>query len=199
MPSVLKGALLFCLISTTAAWSKTCYERYGCTHSGYLAIANKYTLLNDEIGVLLGGQASYLLFSQFGLGVAGYTLIDDVSVDNPDGKKASFYYTGGLMQWIFAPTSFVHGGFALFGGLGELGAKEDGSRSSWDIWVLEPEWFFQFNVAPWMQTDLGLSYRFVWGRGESPRQFVNSRWDVSHFSLNLAVRFGWFDMQPWNP
>lgn len=165
-------------------------EGPGLTFSGFGGPAFRTTLLNDEIGMLAGARGGLLINSIFAVGAGGYGLVDGVRSDSPEKQKIGMYYGGGIIDWIIRPIETVHGGFTLLIGGGTINLR-DKPESGDGFFVLEPEWFFEGNVTTFLQIDLSIGIRLLFGSDQHIRDFLG----YSNGFVGVMVKFGKFQIE----
>lgn len=176
-------------------------------HGGYGGPALKFTSINGEFGMFVGGRGAYVLNKAFSIGFGGYGLVTDLDYDlagltNPDDKPRLVFGYGGLeLGAILHSDRVVHFTFTTLIGGGALHYQRDDFWRSddwddfWDtvknndvVFVIEPEAGVELNVASYMRVNLGVSYRFVTGVDIS--SLTSS--DLDGLTGTLTFKFGAF-------
>jgi hypothetical protein len=140
----------------------------GRVHHGYFGGAvSKFTTVNDNFEVLLGGRGGWIIDRTFSIGLAGYGLVTRVRDDYElDGRpiRVEFGYGGVELAYILNSDRLIHyefstliGGGAMhyFGTHGEEEPQDDG------FFVLEPGASVVLNITTFSRAALGVSYRWV--------------------------------------
>ena len=163
-------------------------------HTGCVAPAVKFTRFNEQWAFLAGGRVGYLLMSQFSIGLEGYQLISPVESSLPGSPELDLRYGGIYLDWVYRPFELVHGGFSLLTGRGQVDLEE-GTGDPDDFFVLEPQWFFQGNVTPFLQVVWGFSYRLVLGSNRMIDASAHDNWfDLSQLATGVQLKLGWFQI-----
>ncbi len=173
---------LFLLLSTSFAGDRK------VKHSGFIAPGTKFTFLNEQFGWMGGGKVAYLYNSFLAVGVGGYSLLNETASSNPSGYDVEFYYGGLTLDYIIRPFELVHGGFSLLAGMGSFDLSK-GTKDKDDVYIVEPEWFFEGNITKFLQVDMGIGYRMVFG---SSRYIGGRIFDASNIMASIQFKFGHF-------
>ena len=206
----------------------TCYFKGGCLLTGYASLSLNQSSLNNISNLwLMADVGSIFTFksrqSSLGFGIGGSVLLnydwgkkydfipfklghDRIFSDDSTHGILQAQYIGGFLEWLLAPLEKVHGGIKLFIGVGQLGIRNQES-SLINIYVLQPEWSFQYNINHWSQLFLGIHFRYFgddfFGLFESQLdnidQHLTSFFDRSQLGFRLGIKFGWFDVEPKVP
>lgn len=158
--------------------------------SGFGGPMVKFSPVNGEFGVLVGGRGGWLINSVFSIGGGGYGLANSVRADNPDSVQINLGIGGVVMEAVFLPNKLVHGTASLLIGAGSVQKHMD-HRDNMDpesFFALEPEINLEINVLKFFRICPGVSYRWLAGDLE----WVDSGWDISGPSANLTFKFGKF-------
>jgi hypothetical protein len=174
-------------------------------HGGYGALVVKFTSVNNQLGVLVGGRGGWIINHTFSIGIAGYGLVNEVSarVPGPLGQPYVNLGYGGLdLEYIANSDDLVHCSVhALIGG-GAVGFRSArwhdiswsyDDEDDWDglhepFFVVEPGVNVDLNVTTWFRLSVGGAYRFVGGVGSD----ATTRNDITGPSAMLTFRFGAF-------
>ncbi len=172
------------------------------SHGFYAAAVTKYTSIDDEFGVMVGGRLGWIINHTFSLGIAGYGWANG---DDWDSWCGDDYYNddllmgyGGLyLEGIIGSNNVIHMTAGVL-----IGAGGVGDDMYWDDWehhghnngdgdvffVVEPEINLELNVTRWFRMGAGVSYRFISGV-EHP---TLSNDDLSGVAGVLSFKFGKF-------
>ncbi len=193
--------LVFCLIPFTALAQEAETLISGhVTHGGFGGPVVKFSVINDDVGVFVGGRGGWIINFQpdhaFVLGGGGYGLTTDVKAEGVMRFDEQMYlalgYGGVELEYINRTKKLVHFSIHTLIGGGEVEFREK-SRSfeitNGDvIFAMEPGISVLLNVAQFFRIGAGASYRFIGG--------VNldglSNSDISGFSAVLTAKFGKF-------
>ncbi|MBI2428046.1 MAG: hypothetical protein HYV29_04505 [Ignavibacteriales bacterium] len=169
-------------------------------HGGYGGPVVKFTSINNNFGVLVGGRGGWIINHTFSIGLAGYGLANDVKAHavGPFGEQYVELGYGGLdLEYIFNSNDLIH--FSIHA---LIGGGSAGFRYSWEdengwnyrndtmhrdydpFFVIEPGANIDLNVTDWFRTSAGASYRHV--SGLSSKATTNS--DISGVSEEVPVR-----------
>lgn len=200
------AALMLVLASSLYAQEETLLGGSDVDHGGYGALVIKFTSVNDQLGVLVGGRGGWIINHAFSLGGAGYGLANNVPsrITSPFGGKYVMLGYGGLdMEYVFNSNDLVHLSFHTLIGAGSVGFRTRDSipwgGTMWDpdldwdhhfddFFVMEPGVNIDLNVTRWFRASLGASYRYVSGVAQD----VSSNNDLKGPSASLMLRFGSF-------
>lgn len=197
--------MLILLVSVGAAYAeRTEHETLlrGKTSSGfYGAPVTKYTKLDGEFGIMMGGRLGWIINHSFSIGVAGYGWANDLHGDFPfdwnNDSEINMGYGGIFLEGIVSSHKLFHLSTGLLLG---AGAVERGFGvhyghhdhfDFWDadaFWVAEPEVNLMVNVARFFRIGFGVSYRFV--AGVDYEALSDSA--LSGFSGVITFKFGKF-------
>ena len=117
--------------------------------SGFSAPYLKFTDINGELGIILGGRGGLTIGHSFVIGGYGGSRVDNQSL--------SFTEYGGFLEYVFLPMKPVHFSVAVLMGGGY--AKNNGQSDH--VFLVEPEAWLMFNITRKFQVGLGPSYRWV--------------------------------------
>jgi hypothetical protein len=166
------------------------------THGGYGGPEVKFTNINNQFGVLVGGRGGWIINHTIVLGGAGYGLANavDAKVLGPDSAKyLAFGYGGFQIEWIIKSDKLIHFSvFSLIGG-GGAGFRKDLHNDNEEdrndaFFVFEPGATVELNITNFMRASLGASYRYVNGIESAS----TSDKSLSGPSVSLLLRFGKF-------
>ncbi|MBN1895080.1 hypothetical protein JW906_11320 [bacterium] len=175
------------------------------THGGFGGPVVKWTSVQKEFGVLVGGRGGWIINHAFSIGAGGYGLVNSIPPqDNVDFGNWFFSdpvlgmgYGGFEMEVIVRSDRLVHSTIILLIGAGGVGFHEAWDSDwedrddhyQWDsFFILEPGVNVELNVTGFFRLNVGASYRFVsgvdkWGLSES---------DIGGPATTLTFKFGKF-------
>ncbi len=122
----------------------------------------KFTEVNNEFSMLIGGRGGRIINHTFLIGGGGYGLVNDVDIDGfPPRRDVEFGYGGLELEYINNSNGLVH--FTLWGlvGGGGLTTRSYGVFESQAVFVLEGAAHLMLNVAPYFRMGFGGGHRWV--------------------------------------
>ena len=201
MKSLIAVFCLFSILTTTLmAQEETLLGMEDIEHGGYGGIVVKFTSINNQFALLVGGRGGWIINHAFVLGIGGYGLVNDIPsyIIGPFGERYVDFGYGGLeLEYVFDSDHLIHLSLhALIGGGGvryrsewENDAWDPDSHHSYDaVFVFEPGMNIDLNVIKWFRLSAGASFRFVRGSTSG----VSTNRDLSGPSAMLTFRFGKF-------
>lgn len=160
------------------------------TIGGFLAPVVKFSELNNEFAVLVGGQGGLIINRSFIIGLAGYGLANGIDVDTPGNQLLDFGYGGLFLGYVNRSHKLVHLSIhSLIGGGGlryRMGFYDDWYDDV--IFVFEPGIDLLVNVTRHVRIGFGGTYRFA--HGVDFGGLSNN--DISGPSASLILKFGKF-------
>lgn len=198
---ILCTLLILCL--PALAQEQTLLGDTDVEHGGYGGPVVKFTTINNEFGVLVGGRGGWIINHTFCIGLAGYGLANNIKANTVDafGRKYLEMGYGGLdLEYIDRSDDLIHFSIHTLIGGGSAGFRYSWDEEQWNndngmnhkehdpFFILEPGANVDLNVTPWFRTSAGVSYRYV--TGLSSAAATNS--DISGLSAGLTFRFGKF-------
>jgi hypothetical protein len=192
---------------------KTLFGGGDVKFGGYGAVETKFTPVNNQFGLFVGGRGGVIINHSLLLGLGGYGLTTSHKVDGykirdlyyPDSTAYLRIGYGGLhIGYIINPTEVLHiTAGALIGG-GWAGYTRAMSyhnhNDNWDnhnnnfayestgFFIFEPSIGAELNVTSFFRLEFNANYRFV-SLVELPNT-KNS--DIGGFSGGIAFKFGKF-------
>lgn len=186
----------------------------GRLSGAYGAFDMKVSPVNDEINLLLGGQAAVIFNEHAYIGVAGYGLstrekfngIDARLPENDPNRDiridmSGFGYGGLLFGYTVSPNSLIHIDIPVVIGAGGVDLTDDNitisdndftlkpSIESSAFFVAEPGLNVEINMARFFKLGLGGGYRYIYG---TDLQNLKDS-DLSGWTANVSMKFGKFD------
>ena len=179
------------------------------THGGYGAPVIKFTSINGESAVLVGGQGGWIINHTLAIGGGGFGLATEhhpemVYATTPwskDELRTSVGYVGVMLSYIGMSDQLLHPTLDVLIGGGELHEdfandsfehdqweEEDHDCPSSEFFIVEPTISAELNIVSFMRLNAGVGYRFVdgvdsWGFSDS---------DISGLSVSTMLKFGKF-------
>ena len=171
---------------------------------GFGAPVIKFTQMNDNFAVLVGGRGGLILNQRLVIGGGGYGLVNDVPVEiSPDSTRyIDFGYGGMELGWVFASNRLVHLDLSTLFAAGGIGYR-DAIFKDWDsdwnndfyadshidaVFILEPTLNVELNITRFVRLDVGASYRYIYGIDDE----ILDAAKLSGATVNLALKFGAF-------
>jgi hypothetical protein len=177
----------------------------------YGAAGVRFTSIQGELGVLVGGCGALVLDHQLTIGAGGYGLVNGIraSAAAYDYYKPTrdlyleMGYGGGIVEYTLWPNKIAHVNVGVLVGGGAVTYRYNNMDSDWNwmndtyglntktdvFFVVEPSLNAEVNVTTWMRACIGGSYRFVTGVG-SLVDLQNS--DLRGANVGLTFKFGKF-------
>jgi hypothetical protein len=203
----MKKILLFILIavgSAVYAQEQTLMGQEEISNGGFGAPVIKFTSINSQFGVLVGGKGGWIIDHSIVLGAAGYGLVNNVEgtlVSSGDKMLLNFGYGGFDMGYIISSDKIVHMSVNVLIGGGVVSHRVDYNVLDWNwsisdlgtintnkFFVAEPEVNVELNLVKFFRIDIGASYRFI--SGINRNGLTNS--DLSGPSAIMTLKFGKF-------
>lgn len=166
----------------------------------YMAPEIKFSQVNGENGVLVGGHLATNFNRKLSMGIAGYGLATrnefDVAADST--LRVGFGYGGMFTEYVLFSDKAVHvtipviigvGGVTVWDSDEDLYQDEEWNDiESSAAFVLEPGINLEVNLTKFMRFSAGASYRLV---QKSDLRNLSDE-DLSNFSVNVGLRFGFY-------
>ncbi|HEY5615467.1 MAG TPA: hypothetical protein VIL52_05550 [Bacteroidota bacterium] len=205
----MKSLILFLIILSTLpvlAQEQTLIGADDVEHGGYGALVIKFTSVNDDFGVLLGGRGGWIINHTFSIGAAGYGLANNVRAHSPGpfGQEFVDFGYGGLdLEYISNSDNLIHLSIHALVGAGAVGFRYGfgNNDNDWDnvfdhndahqydaFFVVEPGINVDLNITGWFRVSLGAEYRYIGGVSSGATTNANLRGP----SGMLTFRFGKF-------
>jgi hypothetical protein len=168
-------------------------------NGGFGGAVLKFTNVNRQNAIMIGGRGGWILDHSLVLGGGGYAVINEI--DAPlnalplEGQlNIEFGYIGFEVEYIFDPSSLYH--FALYTllGGGATNFVKDGSSGNEQagetafMFVIEPAVNAELIVTQWFRICAGISYRLT--AGVDQEMLDDS--DFSGVNGTLTFKFGKF-------
>jgi len=170
------------------------------THGGFGGPVIKYTQIDGEPGVLVGGRGGWIINHTFVIGGGGYGLINNIHANIPisadrEEPFINFGYGGLELEYIIRSDELVHfSAYMLIGG-GGVTYKDNlwNDRIEWNygsdaFFIFEPSANVEVNIISFFRINAGVSYRFISGLNFD--DLKNS--DFAGPSATLTFKFGKF-------
>lgn len=165
-------------------------------HGGYGGPVVKFTTINDEWEVMVGGRGGWIINHSFVIGGGGYGLVTDVEAEHidPSGDVVlELGYGGGMLEYVGNPNELIHYSVGLLIGGGGVNYVREFTNTRLyadaDVFfVLEPEMNFIVNITTYFRAGVGASYRLISGVDWTGL----SDSDIAGLSINMVFKFGDF-------
>ncbi len=160
-------------------------------HGGFGGPVVKFSSMNNESAVLVGGRGGWIINHLISLGGGGYGLASEIQT-NP-GELLVFGYGGFEMEYIIASDRLLHTTIRTLIGAGGLSSVNDDLSTDDEtngdaFFVLEPSVNAELNLTQFFRLNAGLGYRYISGVD----RFNLSDADVSGLNATLTLKFGLF-------
>ncbi len=167
---------------------------YDAKITGCGSLEAKFTRLNGQDAVLLGGHGGVIFNRYFYFGIGAYGLVTNnqfSGVVPEDDLNLEMGYTGLMMGFNIMPKKVVHFSVPLFVGVGNMEIEHDHVFVENSAFlVFEPGLNLEVNVVHFMKIGLGAGYRII--HGTNLRNSISDD-DFSYWSGNFSIVFGKFN------
>jgi hypothetical protein len=186
-----------------AAQQQTLFSSTEITNGGFGGPVLKYTSINSNGALLVGGRGGWIINHTFVLGGGLYGLATYVPADvieediiREDADNLYLMYGGLELEYLFSPMKVVHYSFEMLigmGGLGYWGVLKNLNENNMDqitklYFVAEPAFNLELNVTTFFHLDIGVSYRYT--NGANYQAITDD--DLCGFNGMLTFKFGKF-------
>ncbi len=167
---------------------------------GYGGVVVKFTNINKNFGVLVGGEGGWIINHKFVLGGGGYGLVNNIATNKflfDEPLYLNLGYGGIILQYIDNSDKIFHFTIStLIGGGGISSRTFDPENWDWNsdtyhdnsFFIFEPSFRAMINIASFFRIGAGVSYRIA--AGVKYENFKNS--DISGPSADIILKFGKF-------
>ncbi len=186
MNSLIKFLIIFLLVSrSVTAQEETLLGTGEISNGGFGGPVIKYTQINGESGLLVGGRGGWIINHTFVLGGGGYGLVTDLKTASPPSTLIlPLYYTdiyinfgyGGIeLEYIIQSDQLLHFSVYTLIGAGSVSFKAEETYDLYQVdlreydyptntfFVFEPAVNAELNIVSFMRLCAGFSYRFISG------------------------------------
>lgn len=166
-------------------------------HGGYGSPVIRFTTINNDFAVMVGGQGGWIINHKLVLGVGGYGLVTDHDMLSPDykNKKLGMGYGGFFLGYVDNSDRIAHPACQILIGAGSIEERDQDGDDSWDdpnnndaFFVVEPQMGLEVNLTYFMRMELSMGYRWVNG----VERFGYTDSDIGGPSGSLTIKFGRF-------
>lgn len=162
------------------------------THGIFGSPVIKFTNINGQFGLLVGGRGGWILDHQLSIGGGGYGLVNKVKGDIVMSETTSllnFGYGGLELEYISNYKKLVHLTYYLLIGAGIVDHRywwTENDRQADAFFIVEPAVGIEMNVKKYFSIALSTSYRLI--SGVQKGNLSNN--DFNKLSLNMTLKFG---------
>jgi hypothetical protein len=167
------------------------------THGFYGGPVIKFSQVNDNFAVFVGGRGGWIINHTFVIGAAGYGLANSIKGNEiifGEKRRMHFGYGGVELGYINNSDELVHFSVYTLIGAGSVMSQIDDdffpdyNDESNAFFVLEPSANVVLNLTSFMRASVGASYRYV-NTNEVDGLTAS---DLSGPSVGLTLKFGKF-------
>jgi hypothetical protein len=192
-------AMFFCLmfLSALSFGQEETLLQQEIESGGFGAPVVRFTDVNDDFGVMVGGRGGWIVNHAFSLGGGGYGLANSIDAGPavPDSLELSMGYGGLELEFIGRSDRLVHLTFYTLIGAGGVSINPEGDDDNGDddgesdaFFVVEPIANVELNITTFFRINAGAGYRFVWNV-DTPG--LENK-DLSGATVSLTFKFGKF-------
>ncbi len=184
MKRLLTIAILLATASPSLAQERTLI-RGGFESGGFGAPVVKFSQLDSEFALFVGGRGGWIINHTFVLGAGGYGLVNDIDTNGDGVRDLELGYGGFELEYINSSEDLIHfTAYLLIGGGGLSGVAVNEEA----VFVLEPALNGELNVTDYFRFHAGAGYR--WVSGVDNPGIEGS--DLSSFYAQVTLKFGTF-------
>jgi hypothetical protein len=164
------------------------------THGGYGGPEIKFTQINNEFAVLVGGKGAWIVNHTFSIGGGGYGLVNRLPmIVNNEEMYVNFGYGGLILEYIMDSDKLLHYTFSALIGGGGIGYRDRddhnvGGSENKAFFIVEPGANAEANITSFFRINLGVSYRLL---SNVSMERYNQE-NLGGLSANLTFKFGKF-------
>lgn len=181
------------------------------SHGGFGGPVVKFTRINGQDAVLVGGRGGWVINHTFVIGGGGYGLVSDVRPTVPgffNQDKLMLGYGGLELEFILQSDRVVHLTVPVLIGAGAVGYRTGYWGDDFDLnlgidnrfdtfFIIEPGVNLELNVASFFRINAGISYRHVAGVGvptdiTGTQRPLTSNSELRGVSWMIGLKFGSF-------
>ena len=166
--SLLRYLFILVLVVSGAGYAQESKHSTDGTTGEYGVVVSSVGSVRNTSAILLGGRGGWIVSPTFAIGIAGYTLMNDVSARLPDtsgNRKMTMSYGGVDLQYTFAINDTWFLTFQELIGAGSISHKESpylNKKQYHDPFaVFEPSVSIEVGVTKIFRIGIGASYREV--------------------------------------
>lgn len=178
------------------------FNRSHVHHGGYGAFVMKYSEINGEPALFLGGQGAWVIDRSLGIGFAGYGLaLTESRGDIVAGEDLNLVmgYGGLLLEPVFLSNQLIHlelpvvigGGYAqyFYQGYDEWSDWEESYGPGDMFFLIEPGANVTLNLSRHVRLGAGVTYRWL---NDVDRLPATTTSDLEGLSYSLSIKIGAF-------
>lgn len=175
---------------------------------GYLAFNEKGVILNDQVGLLSGGEVSLVFGHRLNIGFFGYGKTNRVQSNFVDGDGFRHYYELGMggmkLERVFFTNSAIHFSLPISMGVGAMTLNRyaltdyelysnsnnwENALYDFDTFVfIEPGLNLELNLLKHLRLDAGIGYLFT----DEIYLAGTNNWPLNNLTGNISLKLGWF-------
>ncbi len=169
--------------------------------SGYGAPVVSFGKAGSTLGTYVGGKGGLIINRHYVIGGSGFGLAwpnkrEEITGDPYTGDRpiVGMGYGGGMLEYIFSPSTLVNATAGLVIGGGGIGVSDTVNSGNSNetrndtFFIIEPDINLSLNVTWFFRLSFGISYRYV--NGIDTYEFKDS--DFSGFNARITLSFGVF-------
>lgn len=184
MKRLLTIATLLALAAPALAQERTLISG-GFESGGFGAPVVKFSQVDGEFALFVGGRGGWIINHAFVVGGGGYGLANDIDTNDDGVRDLELGYGGLELEYVSSSDALIHfTAYLLIGGGGLSGT----SVLEEAVFVLEPALNGELNVTDYFRFHAGAGFRWVSGV-DSPG--VDGS-DLSSFYAQVTLKFGTF-------
>jgi len=190
------------------------YKRYDTDY--YVALETKFSQLDKDLGLHLGGKIGVIFNNTFSISGAGYGLLPtakisfECPIQGHETEKSNNYWSGGygglFFEYINSPNRLLHFTANTFIGCGRVtyknlnnffgnqneyfSKKRDFEHPSSIILILEPGLTAELNMTKFFKMSIGISYRYAPNFKLMYEEKLVPNTFFNGYSINLVFKFG---------
>ena len=161
--------------------------------SGFGGVIFSFMPIDGGLSTLTGGGGAVLFDNTFFIGGYGLGLAGNKEFDlNGTEYSTSFGHGGFWMGYNIKPDDLLHLGVETRLGWGNITTKSTATNEAVnedDVFVFNPQFFGEVNVAYWFKVNAGVGYQKTIG-------VDNDFFDATDFdgpTFGISLLFGWFN------
>lgn len=160
-------------------------------HNFFFGPVVKFTQVNGEFGLVLGGRTGWIINDNYVLGLGVYGLANDVEANEISSgvtPDLTMGYGGLELEYVIEPEQLVHFSVYTLIGMGFVELDYTSSDGDDTFFVFEPAANVWVNVTNFCKAGLGVGYRLVAGANVEGLESE----DLSGLAATLTFKFGGF-------
>ena len=161
--------------------------------SGFGGVLFSFMPIDGDLSTLTGGGGAVLFDNTFFIGGYGLGLAGNKEFElNGNGYSTSFGHGGFWLGYNIKPDDLLHMGVETRLGWGSITTKSSATNEEVnddDVFVFNPQFFGEVNVAYWFKVNAGVGYQKTIG-------VDNNFFDATDFdgpTFGISLLFGWFN------